>query len=243
MDLQKSEEIARQVLKDSGAGELASEGRRWGYMLLGTTYLVKGDLEQGEEYLGRYHSEFKGTSDFQQAIWSGYLLGWSYLEKGDLKAAEEYLGKTWSDSVSIGLTNMGTYLLVAVLILNYLIQVEVEVGKLESARSHLEELKKVGAQTSEDRASAGIHDSAGRILAAEGDFRSSEEELGKALEVYRKHRDVYGVMRTLFELGKVYRKEGDTERATRSFEEVLETSRRIGSKLYVDRTLASLGRK
>ena len=239
-ELQKAEEIGKQLLESAGT---RAEGERWAYPLLGGVYLLKGDLEQSEKYLKLAHSRVEGTTDFQSAIFFEFGLGVVNYEKGDLSTADRHLTKAWTDSVALGLTGMGTYLLSVVQMLSSLIQLELKEGKLESAKSHLEELKKLCSQTNDERVAAGEHDSVGRVLAAEGDFKSSAEELRKVLESYRKERDVYGVIRTLYKLGSVYQKGGDPENASKSFEEVLETSRRIGSTLYVDRTLAKMGRK
>jgi tetratricopeptide (TPR) repeat protein len=239
-ELQKAEEIGNQLLKSAAT---RAEGEKWAYPLLGGVYLMKGDLEQSEKYLKLANARVEGTADFQNAIFFEFGLGWVYYEKGDLGTADKYLTKAWNDSVALGLAGVGTYVFAVVQILSALIQIELEEGKVESAKRHLEELKKLISQTSDERASADMSDSVGRVLALEGDFKSSAEELRKALAIWKKHRDVYAVIRTLYELGSVYQRGGDQENASKSFEEVLETSRRIGSTLYVDRTLAKMGRK
>jgi tetratricopeptide (TPR) repeat protein len=241
-ELQRGEEVAKQVIRESKAIG-STEGEKLGYSLLGNIYLSRGDLQSSEEYLKLWHSKVEGTTDFQNSIWSEYTLGLLYLEKGTLSTADEYLKRAWTVSQTMGLDKIGTYLVSMAQLLVSLIEVELEEEKLNAAKTHLEELKKIASQTTDVRASAGVHYSVGRVLAIEGDFKASAEEFRKALEVCRNQKDVYGVIKTLYELGSVYQKAGDLENASKSFEEARETSMRIGSRLYVDRILAKMNKK
>jgi tetratricopeptide (TPR) repeat protein len=241
-DLQKAEETARRVLAESVAIE-SRYGEDYASLLLGSVLLVKGDLRECEEVLERFRSRVAGTKDFQNAIWSEFSVGCLDMEKGDLARAEEHLSKAWRDSVSAGIHGMSTYLVSLSQILDTLVGVEADLGKLQEARTHLEDLEKIVAQTDDPRALACAHDAKGRVLALEGNHGMAVEELKKSLGILKEQKDVYPVIMTNYALGVACQKAGDSPGAEKAFREALDLSERIGSSLYTQRILSRMNPK
>ena len=238
-DLQKAEEIARRVLAESVAIK-SQYGEDFANLLLGSVLLVKGNLNESEEVFQRFHSSVAGTKDFQNVIWSEFSIGCINMEKGELARAEEHLSKAWRDSVSAGIHGMGTYLVSLSQILDTLVAVEADMGKLEEARTHLQDLEKIVAQTDDPRALACAHGAKGKVLALEGNYQMAIEELNKSLGIVKGQKDVYPVIMTGYALGVVCQKAGDSSGAERAFRDALDLSERIGSKLYTQRILSRM---
>lgn len=204
------------------------------FVEMGNVYSDMGNIEKAIEYYQKSIPRLKKIREYQEIARVLNNLGDSHLQLGNWDKAVEYFGRSEEAAAKIGDIN-----LIGWALFNGA-EAYARKGDVKKAKKYCDESYGLMGEMDDKVAIGSIHRVYGIIYAADKKWDDAVKHLQLSVKIFKDLDIPHLLAQSLFELGSVYAKKGETKHANRNYEEALKMFKKINSKFNIEKVSKAL---
>jgi tetratricopeptide (TPR) repeat protein len=203
------------------------------WTVLGCAYSIAGYPDDSDEYLHKSQVLAEKTQDKQIQYINAGSMGHNEFLRGNYDKARELLDQ------ALQMAEQNRWILYVGLFQSYRAEVDLAVGDLESAVKRTQIALQIAEKANQKTALGETLRVIGMIEAHQKKWEAAEKSFTAAIEAHQRNNTIVLVATCEFELSKVYRSMGQTEKATAMLASATATFERLNMKLLLQQAQAA----